>query len=544
MNDDGQNIAQPPVLRRWRTVYIAGIIVVSLPYAISFTSQLCSDDFILLYYYGVRPLWRIGVFFLPRTLWTYHPLQDFYVALGWHISGIEPWGYRALSLAIHFGTALLLMEFGRGLTGSIHVGGCAAIVFAGFWWQWEAISWAASAATTESTFFCILTCVAFLSFLQRRRRAAYVGMIFAVVGWFFSKETIIQLPLFLTAIYVYQRWSVLECGGPIGPIRPISPIEPPHSKILPDLARLLAVPVAIVVVYLIFYALFVHNTYTFAKLGYETAPVNKWPANAITWLDYSCNPLLGNEIVNTLGGRRIMRIIHQIAHWHLVAAATLLLIAYFTVIRRRMLPLFALGMMTIAMIPYLALRTPYFGNRYYYGVMLGGSLLVVSLAREMWRTTAGKRGGWHSSIRIVVAATGGLWIVAHFVQLAQTTLHDRHANRTARELYDFLASQTDKADRSVLFIVDTTPVKDEVDVELGWGLLECARVALRSDTVAAVELGFDLERSLLKDFNGCREKYLVLRKETGWAITRLPDNSRLTIAPNGHGGVVLEKGTP
>jgi hypothetical protein len=197
----------------WRATYIGAILLVSLPYIISFTSQLCSDDFILLYYYGRVPLWKFWTFFNPHTIWTYHPLQDYYYAIGWHLSGIEPWAYRAMSLAFHLAIALLLVKFGRDLTGSIHFGGWSGLLFAGQWRQWEAVAWAGSIATVQSAFFAILACVAFLSFLRRRSPAAYATMLLAAVGWFFSKETIIQLPLFLAAIYMYQRWFILECGG-------------------------------------------------------------------------------------------------------------------------------------------------------------------------------------------------------------------------------------------------------------------------------------------------------------------------------------------
>jgi len=520
--------------RRWKAIYLGAIVFVSLPYAISFTSQLCSDDFILLHYYGTRPLWRILGFFLPRTLWTYHPLQHYYFAVGWHISGIEPWAYRTMSLAVHFGTALLLLKLGRDLTDSIHVGGCAAVVFAGQWRQWEAISWAASIATPESTFFSALACVAFLSFLRRRRVAAYMGMILASMGWFFSKETIIQLPLLLVAIYFYRRWY--ERNG-------LTQFATRNSKLSEatewrDLVRLLAAPVAIVAVYLVFYALFVHNVYTLAKLGYEKMPVKDWPSNTFTWLDYALNPLVENEVVMALGGGMLM----QIARWYLVSAAVILITFYLALFRRRMLPLFALTLTLILMIPYVALRCPYLCFRYYYGLMPGVALLVVALGYEALRSAGKKRGGWQSWLRIVVGAAGGLWVVASIAQLANCALHDRDANRVSRELYDFFASQPDKADRPVLFVVDTGHVQHDVDVELGWGLLECARLALRSDKIAAVELGFDLDRNLLKEFNGYSEKYLVLRKEDGWWSSRLPDEFRLTIAPGEQGGVALEKG--
>ena len=558
MSDDRQEAKaiERAVLRRWQPIYVAAIMLVSLPYAISFTSQLCSDDFILLYNYGTRPLGKIWTVFSPRTIWTYHPLQHSYFVLGWHLSGIEPWAYRAMSLAVHLGTALLLMQFGRALSGSIHVGGCAAIAFAGSWRHWEAIAWAASIATPESTFFAILSCVAFWRYLRGRRCAAYALLILACVGWFFSKETIIQLPLFLIAIYLYWRWSTLECGGSTPPSnsnkalnakqmpadeeKRQSGVVPPHSKMLPDLARFLAAPTAIVVTYLIFYALFVRNVYTFGNLGYVRVPFGDWPSNVMWWLDVALNPLLDNNVVDVLVGDGLMFFLWR---WHVVSVAVVLLALVFALVYRRMLPLLAMAMALVAMIPYAALLVPYQCSRYHYEMMLGGSLLIIALGREFWRLATGKRGGRHSALRIVVAATGGLWVVANFAQLANTALHDRTANRVPRELYDFFASQTDKADRPVLFVVDTEPMSHAVDVELGWGLVECARLALRSDTVAAAELGYDLEPSVLREFNDYPEKYLVLRKETGWETSRLPNEVRLAFPSNGQGGVTLDKGS-
>lgn len=544
---NNQNTGPGQLARRWRAIYPLAILLVCLPYAISFTSQLSSDDFILLYYYGTRPLSRIWTVFSPQTIWTYHPLQHSYFVLGWHLSGIEPWAYRAMSLGVHLATAFLLMKFARDLTDSMHFGGCTAIVFAGYWRHWEPIAWAASIATLESVFFTILACVAFLSFLRRRRPAAYALLILATVGWFFSKETIIQLPLLLAAIYFYQRWRE---QNKLAARTPTSE-RPPEDKLQRepvlmsravwlDLIRLLAAPTAIVIVYLIFYAGFVRNVYTFAPLGYDRAPLTDWPSNVLHWLEFTFNPLLANDTVDNLIGRRPML---YVLNYHIVGPVVLALVLVFALVRRRMLPLFALAMMLVAMIPYFALSYGYYGFRYHYGPMLGGALLAVALGGELWRLAAGKLTGWQSVVRIVVAATGGLWVVAHFLQLVHAVEHDHQANRAPRELYNFFATQTDKTNRPVLFVVDTSPVSDSVDVPLGWGMLECTRLALRTDNVAAVELGYDLEPRVLTAFNRHGEKYLVERTETEWRASRLPDNTRLTfaVAQDGIGRVALER---
>jgi len=550
--------------RTWRAIYVGAILLVSVPYIISFTSQLCSDDFILLYYYGRVPLWKFRTFFDPHTIWTYHPLQDYYYAIGWHLSGIEPWAYRAMSLAFHLAIAVLLMKFGRDLTGSIHFGGWSGLLFAGQWRQWEAVAWAGSIATVQSAFFAMLACVAFLSFLRRRSPVAYAAMLLAAVGWSFSKETIIQLPLFLAAIYSYHRWFILEhasltplpsgrCSLSLKRI-PANQEEKqsglrrdqssrgglPHPKALPDMVRLLAAPVALVLVYLALYGLLVQNTYTFAKPGYEPAPASAWLSNGLRWLDIALNPLLSNDALKP-------PLLRKLVHWttirHVVPLSVALAALFLAVVSRRMLPLFALALTFAAMIPYFALREAYSDSRYHYGVMIAEAMLVAALGREVWRLAAGKQRVWQSGLYLSVILGGALWVIPCFLQLALCTLHDREANRPARELYDFFASQTDKAGRPVLFVVDSRSVRQRVDVELGWGLLECARLAAGSDAVAAVELGYDLDRHMLDEFNGYAEKYLVRRAESVWSAERLPDSARLALrrASDGLERVTLEK---
>jgi len=533
-------IESPKKRRLWTAIYIAAVLLVSLPYIVSFRSQLVSDDFILLYYYGRLPLWKLGAFFSPRTIWTYHPLQDLYYSLCWHLSGIEPWSYRAFSLVFHLGTTLLLMRLARDLTGSVHFGGCTAVAFASAWRPWEAVAWAGSIATIQSTFFAALACTAFLNYLVRRRPTYYALTLLAGVGWFFSKETIVQFPLFLAAIYLYYRWMVSkappEQGGVFAPAPTTGETgKKPARTAWAEMAKLLAAPIALVFAYLFFYAFFVVNTYTFKGLGYKTSPLGSWPANVLCWFDRSLNPFVNNDVAYEVTGG--LKMFLWLARHHIVSIAAVAATLYLAVLRGRMLPLLGLGMSLVGMIPYFALRFAFAGSRYHYAAMFGEALWIVALGREIWRTTAGKRGGWASWLRVGVAAGGGLWVVANLAQLTYWTLRDAEGNRVVRQLYDFFASQKDKADRRVLFIVDGHEAENLVDVEIGWGLLECARLATESDKTAAVELGFDLDPGWLENFNSYGERYLVRYEKDHWRSMRVPEDVELTV-PAGRGGRV------
>ncbi|MCX8035791.1 MAG: hypothetical protein N3D11_01815 [Candidatus Sumerlaeia bacterium] len=526
----------PPALqRRWPLLYAVGVVLLCAPYAASFASQLCSDDFILLYYYGRKPLWKVWEFFSPRTIWTYHPLQHYYYAVAYNLSGIEPYAYRAMSLALHWATAFLLQRFGRTLTGSMHFGGCSALLFAGSWRHWEAVAWAGSIATVQSTLCAIGACAAFLSYLHHRRRSAYGWMLLATAGWFFSKETIIQLPLLLAAIYIYAAYEFRSKARAANGAREGERAEGTSQTSqtfgpfgLRDFLRVLALPTGAVVLYLAFYAVFVRNVYPHAQLGYEQAPIWFWPYNVLRWLDFALNPLYGSDLSRVFDVSWLLRIL---ARLKIISLLVLIITLYLAWRWKRFLPLLALAIFLISTVPYVILDRGFMGSRYHYGPALGASLLAVSLGRELWHLARGRLTGWQSGVRIAVAGLGGIWLVVNFFQLALSTLHDRDANRPARELFDFFATQTDKKDRPVLFVVDTQKEHEIVDVELGWGLLEAARLALGSDRVAAVELGYDLEPHLLAELNGYPEKYLVRHVEDGdrWIAARLADSVRLAL---------------
>jgi hypothetical protein len=310
------------------------------------------------------------------------------------------------------------------------------------------------------------------------------------------------------------------------------------------MVRLLAAPGALIAAYLVLYFFFVENVYVHAKLFYPLSPVTTWHSRILKWLDRTLNPLLENNLIAYLpsisaGG------LHGLMNWigreHIVALVAIALALLFAIIRRRMLPMFALGMTLVTLIPYAAMRYTYFSGRYNYGVMLGSMLLAVALGAEAWHLTKDKRKGLWSLIRISIACLVGVAGAASLGQLCLSVSHDRSATQAPRALYDVLAAQSDKADRYALFLVDTHEVDHLVDVELGWGLFECARLALDSETVGAVQLGFDLNQQPLADFGTYNEKYLIVAGEKGWTVEPMPDTIRLTIARGTYIGVFLER---
>lgn len=525
-------------LRLWKVLYPVGIVLVSLPYLISFGSQLCSDDFILLYYFGRHSPLDIGRFMNPAMIWTWHPLQNWSFSIAWHLSGIEPWGYRIISLGFHLATAFLVMRFVRDLGGPIHLGGVTAILFAGYWRPWEAVAWAASIATLHSTFFAVLVCVSFLRFLKTRRRLYYALMLLAGVCWVFAKETVIQMPLLMAVIYAYHHWVLAKEE------------EKPQSgeEWLIESARLLTAPVVLVLFYLVFRTYIVTDVYPIGRSGYETAPPLKWLVYVLMWLDRALNPLLYEYPLSPLLQNPLSKALHLgralkwVAANRLISITAILFAVYFAVRQKRYFPLFALTLALIYAIPYNVLRYGYAVSRYHHGVAVGAAMFAVAIGWEFWRLTIDKRRGIYAQIRIWVAVLGGLWIAASLLMLTHLLLQERDANVPSRAIYDFFASQADKADRPVLFIIEPHAAKAHVEVDLGWGLLECARLATSSDDTYAVELGYDLDWDLVAKYDQIPEKYLIQPVDEDakiWKSRRLGPDAHILINVDKPRGVEL-----
>jgi hypothetical protein len=536
------------LLRRWQGAYILGILVVTLPYWITFTSQLCSDDFILLYHYGRRAPWHLWAFFDPHTIWTWHPLQHLSFSISWRLSGIEPWAYRAASLAFHFGAAYLLLRLGYELTDSIHIGGCSAVLFAGHWRPWEAVAWAASIATLQSTFFALLACLGFVRYLHWRKRGDYVLMLAAGFWWALSKETVIQLPPALLAIYLYWLWyepTLREREDRFRHQDPEPPVQPPALREggWRQVTLLLAPAALLTTVYLLFYWAAVRDVYTLSKTGYDDLAVAQWPSSLLEWFQRIINPLMGNEVIRDF---RLSRFARWLEIKHIPAVAVLIgtLIAF---MYRRRFPLFALALLVISAIPYLAMPFAYATSRYSYGVLPAGLFLAVGLGAELWRMTERRPGGWRAWVRIGVAAVGSLYLVLNFLQLYHTMIQDRQANQIARETYDFLSRQNPAPGQPVVFIFNTINrhMDGHDDVPIGWGLIEMARLATGNDGVLAAAIcespgeTFTPDVKTMERIKTCPNWYVVQYTPDGWRSTLMERRQndgglRIEAIPTGH----------
>lgn len=133
--------------------------------------------------------------YIPLTFLSYQIEYAFF--------GLQPWIYHLTNLLLHIGSALLVMMIARRCTGSKLAALCAGLFFALHPLNTEAVMWASGRKDILSTFFFLLSLVAFLhsKHAPHARRWFWISLVFFIFA-LLSKVSVIVLP----AMFVLIDW--------------------------------------------------------------------------------------------------------------------------------------------------------------------------------------------------------------------------------------------------------------------------------------------------------------------------------------------------
>ncbi len=127
--------------------------------------------------------------YIPFTLFNY---QVLYLVFGQHA-----WGYHLWSLLLHTGNALLGAWILSWITGNKKIGFVAGLLFALHPIQVEAVAWASALKDQLSTFFYLLTIIAYLHHRDLgSKRGYWFSLLFMLLG-LLSKVMVVTLPVVL-----------------------------------------------------------------------------------------------------------------------------------------------------------------------------------------------------------------------------------------------------------------------------------------------------------------------------------------------------------
>lgn len=128
---------------------------------------------------------------------SYRPLHDVFVALGWQLFGLNPLGYRLLSVVLYALISANVGVLARMLTRDGRIGALATILFSVFATHAEPVLWFAATNELLAGWFVLVSTISFILFRRTGNSLWLVAAGLNCLLGLTSKETALLLPLML-----------------------------------------------------------------------------------------------------------------------------------------------------------------------------------------------------------------------------------------------------------------------------------------------------------------------------------------------------------
>jgi tetratricopeptide (TPR) repeat protein len=165
---------------------------------------------------------------------NWHPLTWLSHMLDAELFGLDPRGHHLVNVAWHLANTLLLLLVLRAMTGSLWASALAAALFAAHPAHVESVAWIAERKDVLSTFFWLLTMLAYLRYARAPSAGRRAAVLAAFALGLAAKPMLVTLPLVLVLL---DCWPLARFGG-----RPCS--RPAVARALRDQAPLLLLSAA------------------------------------------------------------------------------------------------------------------------------------------------------------------------------------------------------------------------------------------------------------------------------------------------------------
>ena len=127
----------------------------------------------------------------------WHPLTWLSLMLDTQLFGVNPGGYLFTNLLLHIFNSLLLFIFLNRAIGSVWRSGLVAALFALHPMHVESVAWIAQRKDVLSSFFWMLTMLAYLYFAERPGLKTYLAVLIFLICGLMAKSMLITLPFVL-----------------------------------------------------------------------------------------------------------------------------------------------------------------------------------------------------------------------------------------------------------------------------------------------------------------------------------------------------------
>src|SRR5579859_244440 len=139
---------------------------------------------------------------------NWHPLTMLSHMLDCELFGLQAWGHHLTSVCLHAANTVLLFVVLRRMTGAVGRSFAVALLFGLHPLHVESVAWVAERKDVLSTFFALLTLLAYASYAREKRTRDY----WLALGWFacglMSKPMLVTLPcvMWLLDFWPLGRW--------------------------------------------------------------------------------------------------------------------------------------------------------------------------------------------------------------------------------------------------------------------------------------------------------------------------------------------------
>jgi len=190
----------------WLWFLILGLLAVL--YLPSLEFDLFADDF---GFYGHKEIGRsfVGYFFKgerpslsAEESTFFRPLADYVWALKFALFGTRIDYYHAVAVLVHLINTVLVFVFARRLLGLDRVWSqCASLLFAVFWFNFEAVAWLSANDTAICTAFLLSAILFSVRYVRQGGIGALFALSLSMVLAIASKEFALIMPLVLVLIW-------------------------------------------------------------------------------------------------------------------------------------------------------------------------------------------------------------------------------------------------------------------------------------------------------------------------------------------------------
>lgn len=157
---------------------------------------------------------------------NWHPLTWVSHMLDCELYGLNPTGHHLTNVLFHILNSILLFLIFTRMTGSLWRSGLVAMLFAIHPIHVESVAWVAERKDVLSTFFWMLTMVAYLRYVERQKVGRYLAVVFFFVLGLMSKPMVITLPFVLLLLDYWPLGRLQLKGDQVGAIPPYTPGVP------------------------------------------------------------------------------------------------------------------------------------------------------------------------------------------------------------------------------------------------------------------------------------------------------------------------------